>query len=105
MRLKAPTLEEQRWMDDIVRIGCCVCIRTGLGPTPGEVHHRLRGGRRMGHRFTLCLCMSHHRGGLDNGFIVSRDHSQRRFEERYGSEDELQAWTEQQVQELRACAV
>lgn len=105
MALKAPTVEEQAWMDAIVRIGCCVCIRTGLGATPGEVHHRLRAGRKLGHRFTLCLCPSHHRGGLDNRFIVSRDHNQRRFEARYGSEEELQEWTEQRVIELRACQV
>ena len=105
MRLKPPTVAEQEWMEAIVRIGCIVCILTKQGPTPGEVHHMLSGGRKMGHRWTLCLCPSHHRGGLNNRQIVSRDHSQRRFEERYWPEIDMHAATERLVAKMKEAQV
>lgn len=106
MSLNAPTVEEQAWMDDIVRIGCCVCVRTGLGETPASVHHMLtEGHRKIGHLFTIPLCYSHHQAELNNAQIVSRHHWRREFERRYGTEAELLEWTQQRVQELRACAV
>ena len=93
-------------MDDIVRIGCCVCIREGLGQTPASVHHMLSDGKRkLGHLFTVPLCYSHHQANLNNAQIVSRHHWPREFEARYGSEEFLLSWTKHKVQELRACAV
>lgn len=59
-------------MDDICRVGCCVCIMTGLGNTPGEVHHILsEGKRKLGHLFTLCLCYTHHRANINNAIATS----------------------------------
>lgn len=92
-------------MDDIVRIGCCVCVRTGLGATPGEVHHLLRGQRRIGHLFSICLCLSHHRANLNNDVVTSRHHYRVAFEVRYGTEQELLAWSREQVGLLRAGAL
>ena len=40
----------------------------------------------MGHTFTIPLCFNHHRSGRNDAEVVSRDHNQRRFEARYGSE-------------------
>lgn len=105
MSLKPPTVAEQAWMDAIVRIGCIVCILLGWGATPGEVHHMLSGGRKMGHAWTLCLCPSHHRSGLCNKQIISRDHSQRRFEERYWPETELHAATRVLVNKMKELEV
>lgn len=106
MSLKAPTLAEKEWMDAIVRIGCCVCIRTGRGPTPASVHHLLDAGhRRIGHLDTIPLCYSHHQANLNNSVIVSRHHWKREFETRYGTEHELLEWTINKVGEERACVV
>jgi hypothetical protein len=88
-------------MDGITQLGCIVCILTGRGPTPAEVHHMLRGGRRMGHLFTIPLCVPHHRGGRDDEEITSRDQCQRRFEKRYGSEDYLLAKTRELIARLK----
>ena len=84
-------------MDAIVRMGCIVCILTGRGRTPAEVHHMLNGGRRMGHMFSIPLCPTHHRSGRNDSEIVSRDQSQRRFEKRYGSESYLLRETQKRV--------
>ena len=50
------TKAEQEWMDDITQIGCIACYVMGVAGTPGAVHHLLRGGRRIGHLWTICLC-------------------------------------------------
>jgi len=84
-------------MDAITELGCCVCLREGLGISPSEVHHMLSGGRRMGHLFTIPLCYLHHRSGRNDEQVVSRDQSQRRFEARYGKEADLLEWVREQV--------
>lgn len=84
-------------MDEITRLGCCVCILEGKGPTPAEPHHRLSGGRRMGHLYTIPLCFWHHRSKRDDDEVVSRDQNQRRFEERYGTEESLWEKTREMI--------
>lgn len=91
------TRAERDWMDSISRMGCCVCLRLGFGPTPAEVHHILLGGRRISHRDTIPLCSpGHHRNG-DGASKISRHPSKARFETAYGTEAELLDWTRQQV--------
>src|ERR1035437_3361560 len=94
MSTKAPTVAEQAWMDDIVRLGCCVCWLQGHPRTPACVHHMLtEGGRRRGHKWTIPLCEpGHHKGG-DGVKKISRHPWKGRFEEAYGTEDDLYAAT------------
>ena len=90
---RPPTIEEKRWMDAITELGCIACFLDGFPYTPGAVHHLLRGGRRIGHLHTICLCdPGHHQGGQPVGKI-SRHPWKARFEERYGSEEQLLAMT------------
>jgi Recombination enhancement, RecA-dependent nuclease len=98
------TNAERRWMDAITQLGCIVCLMTGRGPTPAEPHHMLRGGRRMGHLFTIPLCPIHHRSGRDDEEVTSRDQCQRRFEARYGSEQSLLDETRRRVEAARMVA-
>ena len=85
----APTADERKWLDAIVAYGCIACRMDGLGVVPPAVHHILRGGVRMGHRFSLPLCdPGHHQGGQPMG-MVSRHPWKARFEAKYGSEDFL----------------
>ena len=87
----APTVAEAAWMDAITAIGCIACLIDGHPGTPGAVHHLLRGGRRIGHLFSICLCdPGHHQGGQPRG-MVSRHPWKARFEARYGTEAELLA--------------
>ncbi|VTU38357.1 hypothetical protein H4CHR_04405 [Variovorax sp. PBS-H4] len=85
----APNAEERAWMDAIVAYGCIACRIDNLGITPPAVHHILRGGRRIGHLFTLPLCdPGHHQGGQEKG-AISRHPYKARFEAKYGTELEL----------------
>ncbi len=61
MAKKPATKEEKQWMDKISKCPCVIC-----GKTPVEVHHITECGRRLGHLFTLPLCLNCHRG--DDGF-------------------------------------
>lgn len=85
----APTAGEARWMAAIAQLGCIACRLDGVAPRPTAVHHILKGGRRLGHLFTLPLCdPGHHQNGAACGFI-SRHPFKARFEARYGAEMEL----------------
>ena len=59
----------------------------------------------MGEMFVLPLCYWHHRSGRDDEEITSRDHNQRRFEARYGTEESLLEQTKARVAELRRLRV
>jgi hypothetical protein len=90
---RAPTVEEKRWMDAIVRFGCVACYLDGMESQPMRtaVHHILRGGQRIGHLFTLPLCdPGHHQNGQQYG-LISRHPHKARFEAKYGAEIELLA--------------
>ena len=91
------TKAEREYLDAIVQLGCCVCVREGRGATPGEPHHLLDGGRRIGHLFAICLCPTHHRSGIRNQQAVSRHPHRIVFEARYGTELELLQWTREMV--------
>lgn len=79
-----PTMYEARWMGAIVDHGCVACRRVDYLTLsgPAEVHHILRGGRQLGHLFTLPLCEFHHRGDSPN----ARHPWRKRFEAQYGTE-------------------
>lgn len=88
---RTPTAIEAKWMAAIVDYGCVACRMDGQAPRPTAVHHILRGGRRIGHLFTLGLCdPGHHQNGAALG-LISRHPYKARFEEKYGSELELLA--------------
>jgi hypothetical protein len=86
---RAPTVEEERWLRAIVEFGCIACWLDGFPSRPPAVHHILRGNQRMGHLHSLPLCdPGHHQSGQPLG-LVSRHPWKTRFEEKYGTEQEL----------------
>lgn len=88
---RAPTKDERAWMDAVAAYGCIACRMDGRGFRPAAVHHILRGGLRIGHRFTIGLCdPGHHQGGQPLG-LISRHPWKTRFERRYGTEMQLLA--------------
>ena len=90
---RAPTVEERAWMAAITTFGCIACYIDGHPGTPGAVHHLLRGGRRIGHMHSICLCQpGHHMDGKQLG-RVSRHPYKARFEAAYGPESHLLALT------------
>jgi hypothetical protein len=97
---KPPTKAERDRMDAIKAYGCIAC-RSQHGHdwiSPCEVHHMLRGNKRIGHHATIGLCPAHHTGLPP--FPMTRAerletigpcwHKERRaFRERYGSDQYL----------------
>ena len=105
----SPTKADRARFDAFRRIGCVACRKEGYGPHDADVHHLLSGGHRRGHRFTVPLCPWHHRGFTYHGsrqdmtdeYGPSLAHQPRRFRERYGSDDELLAYTDQLIEASR----
>ena len=91
------TQSEARHMAAVQSLGCIVCRNLGLGPTPAEIHHPLKNGRRMGHKYVLPICFLHHRKGVNTDQHVSRHPWKREFERRYGTERELLGQTERDL--------
>lgn len=98
------TKAEQEWMDAAVSAGCIACFVTGISGTPAEIHHLLRGGRRIGHLNSIPLCPPHHRGGRNDQAIVSRHPWRKEFEQRYGTEMSLLEKTHELVERMRRLA-
>ena len=84
----------------VQELGCIACWRTGVY-SPAEIHHVLDGGRRKGHMYVLPLCFPHHRGGSDGtgAPFVSRHPYKKRFEDTYGTEEELLSIVEERLHE------
>lgn len=94
---RQPTNEEAAWMSAITAIGCIACRLDGHYGTPGAVHHILRGGVRIGHLHTICLCdPGHHQNGAAKG-VVSRHPDKAAFERKYGHELDLLELTQRLV--------
>lgn len=89
--------ERQSRFDAISRIGCCVCVREGLGATPPHIHHVLTGrikGRRNSDDQTIGLCPYHHQHGGTGEAVHAGIKS---FERNHGSELELLEWTNARI--------
>ena len=92
-------------MDEITQLGCIVCLLFANAPgTPGAVHHLLRGGRRIGHLATICLCDPGHHQKSPTPSKISRHQFKTRFERAYGTEEQLLARTRELVAKLRRLA-
>lgn len=89
-------------MERVQSLGCVVCRNEGHGASPAEVHHLLKSGRRMGHRFTIPLCPPHHRPTIveTNIVFVSRHPYKKRFESKYGTELELLEQTNRELEAI-----
>lgn len=87
-------------------IGCICCRMRGVNDQPGEKHHLLTtglhgNGKRLGEKFTLCLCKHHHTGvDLGDVFIsdiigVSYGKQPKQFRKEFGSDKELLSYQNQ----------
>jgi hypothetical protein len=93
---------EGAWMDAICQIGCIVCFLFEDAPnTPGCPHHLLtNGGRRRGDLDTICLCDPGHHQNSPTAKKISRHPNKARFEEAYGTEEQLLARSRKMVEQL-----
>lgn len=89
----ARTQEEIEFHDRIAQLGCISCRQEGHYNPHVSIHHA-HGRTKPGcHWWVLPLCEPHHQ---DNGTAVARHPWKRRWEAKYGNEDDLirQQWAD-----------
>src|SRR6185312_16309058 len=82
-------LEHAR-MERIMSLSCIVCALYGdITPRRLECHHIVRGNKRLGHWYTIPLCVGHHRGvdWTDQAVQISIASGSRAFREAHGYDD------------------
>ena len=78
---------EKKHYEKLAQLGCIVCKQYDI-ETPAEIHHIEGKTKANSHFKVLPLCFEHHRIG--NRFRpISRHPYKKRFEEAYGTEEEL----------------
>lgn len=94
----APTKAHQRRFQMMQHFGCIASYIEGRSGEPGDIHHLLSGGERIGHEATICLAPWFHRGNPPGGMTIaqakamfgpSMKHHPREFRARYGTDAEL----------------
>ena len=85
----ATKAEVERIKRLILEVGC-ICCRLRFGSYNGhvEIHHIVRGNKRLGHGYTLPLCTAHHRAPGE-GAMTSIANGRKAFERVHGTELDL----------------
>ena len=100
MKNNAPraTKRERARIAVIMAMSCIVCALSGdFTPRALECHHIVRGNKRLGHWYTLQLCVGHHRGiWTDQVVKVGISDGRHAFRDAHGY-DEFELWQKQQV--------
>ena len=97
--------ERKRRFAALADMGCCVCLREGLGATPPHIHHLLTGRAgfwRNDDENTIPLCPWHHQHG-PNGEAIHA--GKRSFEAAHGTELELLAYTNERIGWLQSATI
>ena len=85
-----PTKAQVKRFERMVEMGCICCKKLhGYWVMP-EIHHIVEGSRRLGHDFTLPLCIHHHRIPCEE-FGPSIASGSKLFSARWGTQRELLA--------------
>lgn len=95
---KPPSKAERERILRIMDTHCICCALHGdLRKRPLELHHVVRSNKRLGHWFSLPLCMGCHRGlWTDQVVQVGIANGRHAFKEAHGY-DELELWQRLQV--------
>jgi hypothetical protein len=97
-----PTKDEATRIRLIMGMSCCICALHGdVSKRALECHHIVRGGKRLGHWYTLQICRGHHQGQWDKrnpqSAQVAISDGRKAFRRAHGGMDDLQVWQRQQV--------
>jgi hypothetical protein len=85
----ATKAEKDRIKRLFLEVGCICCLlRFGLKNSHIEIHHIVRGNKRLGHWYTLPLCHSHHQQ-KDKGAWTSIANGRKAFNAIHGTELDL----------------
>lgn len=86
---KATKPEVERIKRLVLEVGCICCLlRFGVYNGHVEIHHIVRGNRRLGHWYTLPLCTAHHRA-KGEGPMTSIANGSKAFTAMHGTELDL----------------
>jgi len=93
-----PTKRERARITRILALTCVYCALSGdFRKRDVENHHIVRGNKRLGHWYTLQVCVGHHRGQwTDQAIRVGIASGRHALKEAYGY-DELELWQRQQI--------
>jgi hypothetical protein len=96
---RAPTAEEQRFMDAIAALGCLACLKDGRVNPWISLHH-IDGRTKPGAHFeVLGLCAPHHQQDDTDPLGRPSVHGRKKtFVEQYGTENELLAWAKSKLE-------
>ena len=95
MKGRNPSAAEKRFHDQLASLGCIACRIDGNHNPTVSIHH-IDGRTKPGaHMRVLPLCAGHHQDGYGIPGLIAVHPYKRRFEDRYGSQYELQAMCEQ----------
>lgn len=98
MKPKPMNKSDKARVEFIKQHGCQACRKRKLGWRLPDVHHVLRGGRRVSHQHTCGLCAWHHEGHQPDGmsqadcldlFGPSRKRHPKEFAQEFGTEESL----------------
>ena len=86
---------EKKHQDNVASLGCIACAKDGYINTYVSIHHCDGRTKKGSHMKVLALCAGHHQDGAGNDKTLIAIHPfKARFEERYGTQNELMAETQ-----------
>ena len=89
MKGRNPTAAEKRFHNEIVQLGCIACWLDGNHNPVTSIHH-MEGRTKPGaHMQVLPLCAGHHQDGTGIPGLIAVHPWKRRFEDKYGTQEEL----------------
>lgn len=91
MKGSSVSAASKRFHEQLASIGCIACLKDGRNNPIVSIHH-IEGRTRQGaHMKVLPLCAGHHQDGTGAPGLVAVHPWKRRFEDMYGSQEQLLA--------------
>jgi hypothetical protein len=88
--MRSPTAEEKTLWDRMAALGCIACREDGKMNRHVSIHHTDGRTKPGCHKKVLPLCAGHHQDGTgEDKDLIAVHPDKRRFEERYGTQEEL----------------
>lgn len=93
-----PTKAQQKRFERMCEIGCVPCIILGIYQNPPQIHHIVKGRKRLGHDYTIAKCPYHHEGHIPLGHVYENVRNRMGpsyalepdlFEQAFGTQEEL----------------
>ncbi|HAR06388.1 MAG TPA: recombinase [Pseudomonas sp.] len=91
MKGRNPSASDKRFHSQLAALGCIACRIDGHSNPVVSIHH-IDGRTKPGaHKLVLPLCAGHHQDGTGIPGLIAVHPWKRRFEDRYGRQEDLLA--------------